>query len=171
MKVASPGTDLLLFGRVLAHPRRQWSSWHTLVRDLFAAGGVTITTPPAEGNEPIYAKTVIQPDGDVLVLVHGAHVTDADVLATHQQRVSQWYVQARTTVHQVVATLRVMVWTVSVAAAATFDSITAAAVRWQVGLLVAGVFLPVARWLLGRLAKNLLKARIDRVLHGAGVVG
>ncbi len=37
--------------------------------------------------------------------------------------------------------------------------------------LVTGAVLPLAQWLFGRLATKFLKARIDRVLYQAGVVG
>lgn len=169
MTLAAIGTDLVLFGRVVAHPRRHWSRWHALVRDLFGCGGVTIDTPPAGGDEVIWVRTVIQPDGDVLVLVHEDHVTDDVVLAMHQQRVSHWYEEGQATVRQALVTLRVLIWGLSATAAASLGSVTSSLVRWEVGLLVGGALLPFLRWLFGFLANDLLQGRIEQVLHQVGV--
>lgn len=179
MTLAGLRSDALLFGGVLAHPVRQWRSWHGLARDLFGYGGVTIDTPPAEGDEEklaktaVQARTVIQPDGDVLVLVRvddDDRLPDGPVLAAHQQRVGEWYEQGREIVGQAVVTLRVLIGTLSLVAATTLGSFTWSMVSWQAGLVVLGAAVPLGRWLLGRLARGLLQGRIDRLLRTVGVV-
>jgi hypothetical protein len=53
-----------------------------LVWELYAEGGVTITTSAHEGNA-VLARTVIQPDGDVIVRVSDAARGDPAIWARH----------------------------------------------------------------------------------------
>ena len=63
---------------------------------LFLDGGMTIETPPGRSeDEPIYLRTVIQPDGDVVTFLNGAYPSDLlagqsgaeDLIAEHLARV------------------------------------------------------------------------------------
>lgn len=66
-----------------------------LKADLLSAGGVTIDTPvpPPEAADafPVAARTVVQPDGDLLFFVGDAYFVDPDVRQLHAARVSAWF--------------------------------------------------------------------------------
>jgi len=82
-----------------------------LSAELYSAGGVTIDTAidpqdePSEG-VPIAARTVIQPDGDVVCLVTDRYCLDADLRIAHGRNVAAWYGRAESTLSEAVAVLR-----------------------------------------------------------------
>lgn len=62
---------------------------------MLQAGGATIETPPQQApDQTVLARTVIQPDGDVLVLVHGNYVRDGQLQRDHSAVVSGWYARS-----------------------------------------------------------------------------
>ncbi len=167
--------DVLLLADLALHPLRWWKAWRSLAGELFKQGGVAIDTPPAGEREPVALRTVIQPDGDVLVLVREAPVPDDQLLAEHRRRVDRWYQGNRDAVHQAAGALRAMVSTLSLGSAAA--SGWAAFERASgfpgvlLGLVLPCVVFPVAKLGLGRLASTFLRRRMDRWLGGASPVG
>ena len=94
-----------------------------LYAEITEAGGSTIDTPlPSGGTHPLAARTVVQPDGDVICLVHPSFLTDAGLRLTHQQRVEERLEQLRATVDRVGA----MVRTASIAGAGLVGATTGA---------------------------------------------
>jgi hypothetical protein len=164
-------TDLRQLLGVILHPLRWWRAWRSLAGQLFLEGGVAIDTPPAAEGQPIDLRTLIQPDGDVLVLVRDGWEPDAGRIADHLGRVARWYDESRTVVLQSAGALRAVVMGVSVGAAGgsgwttldRLDGITGLAAALGVS---AGLF-GALRLGLGRLGSILLRRRIDRWLGGA----
>jgi len=85
--------------------------------ELFLDGGATIDTaidePHAQpregrpsGGRPIVARTVIQPDGDVVCFATDRYCLDADLRAAHSHNVATWYRRAESTLSQAVALMR-----------------------------------------------------------------
>lgn len=79
--------------------------------ELYSSGGATIDTAghtgdqPSEGR-PIVARTVIQPDGDVVCFATDRYCLDADLRAAHSSNVATWYGRAESTLNQAVAMMR-----------------------------------------------------------------
>ncbi|MCA1672022.1 MAG: hypothetical protein LC799_07415 [Actinobacteria bacterium] len=78
--------------------------------ELFAAGGATIDTPePPDSPDDAFAvtaRTVVQPDGDVLVLVAERYCVDADLRRLHAVRVAAWFERLERTVTTTAVALR-----------------------------------------------------------------
>jgi hypothetical protein len=75
--------------------------------DLFEAGGVTIDTPePQTEDSLLAARTIIQPDGDIICLVADETTLDDDAVAAHTTRVAAWFQEFETTTHAATATLQ-----------------------------------------------------------------
>ncbi len=66
---------------------------HRLKSELLVAGGATIDTPiqSTEDAVQVAARTVVQPDGDILFFVGDAYLLDPDVRQLHSARVSAWF--------------------------------------------------------------------------------
>lgn len=66
-----------------------------LKRELLDAGGATIETPePPAGTADDFqlaARTVVQPDGDLLFFVAETYLAEPDVRQLHAARVSAWF--------------------------------------------------------------------------------
>lgn len=82
-----------------------------LSAELYSAGGATIDTavdPRGEPSEgvPIAARTVIQPDGDVVCFATDRYCLDADLRIAHGRNVAVWYGRAESTLSEAVAVLR-----------------------------------------------------------------
>lgn len=167
--------DLLVLAGLALHPLRWWKAWRSLAAELFRQGGVTIDTPAADEGEPIALRTVIQPDGDVLVLVREGPVPDDELLIEHRDRVDRWYQGNRHAVHQAAGALRAVVSSLSLASAAASgwagsqraSGLTAV----LLGFVVPCVVFPVAKRGLGTLASLFLRRRMDRWLGGASTLG
>ncbi len=163
--------DLRLLGPVAAHPVERWRAWRTLAVELFGAGGATIDTPPAQEDEPILARTVIQPDGDVLVFVDEDRATDAELLGAHTRQVGEWYQRSHATVRQAVVVVRTLALAFGGGVAAACGWVTGDLVNRAVGAMVFGALLPLGGWACGLVASALLRHRIDGMLRGLGVEG
>lgn len=161
--------DAILLGGVVAHPVRQWRAWRDLAVELFREGGATIDTPPAPEHQPIRASTVIQADGDVLVFVEEGTLEDHELLATHAQRVGEWYARSRGTVRQAAVALRAAAFTISGAVAAVCGLITSSVVNRLAGLALFSALLTAGSWLFGMVASAVFRRRIDRILRRRGV--
>lgn len=75
--------------------------------ELFEAGGVTIDTPGAQaGASALVARTVIQPDGDIICLVGDEASFDRAAVAAHSAQVAAWFQDFATTTHTAAATLQ-----------------------------------------------------------------
>ncbi len=136
-----------------------------LYAEITELGGATVdTTLPFCGPHPLAARTVVQPDGDVICMVHPYLLADADLRRTHQHRVEERMGQLRGAVGQVSAVAR----TASVAAGAVVATVSGS-VAWAVGnasasllaLALSMTVVPVAR----EGAKAALRWKLRRVLH------
>jgi len=174
------GNDLVLLGDVVAHPVRQWRSWRDLVIGFLGEGGATVDSPPpvaGEPNEdrPIGARTVIQPDGDVVVAIDRSVLGDADLLRGHGQQVDEWYARSAATLRQAALAVR--------AVAVVLSGMVTLASAWTSGLrpplYVAVPFLGVAwtgfGWLVAKALRpvlgTFLRVRIGRLLRRPGPTG
>jgi len=142
--------------------RRVVTAFRQLRDELLAGGGSTIESTTDEG--AVYARTVVQPDGDVLWLVSPAALRDRSLLDTHAAAVLEWYERSGETV----ATLQgylARVLTLARAVLAAIAVIVGAAIGlvgnpWAglASLLAAGVLATVAavvfRSVLGRLLRR-----------------
>lgn len=172
MRLKALWSDLLLLLAVLRHPVRQWTAWRDLA-GLLGDGGVTIDTPPAPEGHPIGARTVIQADGDVLVIVAEATLRDDVLLCEHARRVDEWYERSRGAVARGALALRALIATVSTAISAPGGWSTFRRLGGLAGVL-GGAFafltlLVLVGWLLGRLASVLLRRRMKGWLGGGGL--
>ena len=117
--------------------RADWTDFRETAVALLVDGGTTIESP-ADG--PVFARTVIQPDGDALWFVSEEAADDQALLEAHTSRVAGWCERsgaAVATMRQIVAafqravaTLLAVVWT-GVTAASGF--------AWGWWALAAGV--------------------------------
>jgi hypothetical protein len=83
--------------------RADWSRFRENILPLFADGGATIES---SAGDPPYARTIIQPDGDVLWFVSAGAADDEEALEAHSALVTGWYdgtAAASATVRQIVA--------------------------------------------------------------------
>lgn len=166
---------LCLILDLIFHARAHWRSWRKLAKALFNEGGATIDTPSLPGLAPL--RTLIQADGDVLVIVHQDDPLDEEVLRRHGQRVDDWYTQVRAALRRAEVMLE--------AVAAPISSIPSAWSGWRawgagpadgitavVPAAVASVVVFfIVRKVVGWVAYALLKTRIDKWLGGAGITG
>src|SRR5262249_36961150 len=66
---------------------------------MFGRGGICFDSPtPAAACDPILTRTVVQPDGDVLLIVERTIWSDSDValLAEHRGQVAAWIARVNT---------------------------------------------------------------------------
>ena len=163
---------LLPLGLFLLYGGRRWSAWRSLTSQLFEEGGAAIDTDaPAEGTS---LRTLIQIDGDVLVIVRGELPT-ADLLAEHRKRVERWYEENRTVVRQTVGSLRMVTDGLSLVAAAgsgwsTFEAFEGSLLSALGPVVAAGVF-PTLRIALRWVASSILRRRAGAWLGAVGGEG
>lgn len=145
-----------------AEVRRRWADFQKLRNNLFDQGGLTIESPSGQcQGEPLHARTVIQPDGDVLWFVHEESEAHAALLRAHCDKVADWYRQANTTLSNLSACLKMLR-----ATAATIAYGCTAAGLWSWWGLTAAVIAPVlvqliARAVLGRLLRKGMAATLS----------
>jgi len=83
-----------------------------LAAELYSAGGATIETAVddfsrrPEVGAPIAARTVVQPDGDVVCFATDRYCLDADLRVAHDRNVAAWYGRAESTLSEVVTLVR-----------------------------------------------------------------
>jgi hypothetical protein len=86
-----------------------------LERELFQQAGATINTPDTREDDAgateavaptVHARTVIQADADVLVLVHPDRVHDVELINAHLEQVGAWFARLEATMTAMVAWLR-----------------------------------------------------------------
>ncbi len=121
--------------------RADWTRFRETVLPLFAEGGATIESP-ADG--PPYARTVIQPDGDVLWFVAEGAADDEVALEAHSALVTDWYdgtAAASATVRQIVAAFQ---RSIAGALAVLWTVVTVASgINWGWWALAAGALAAV----------------------------
>lgn len=83
---------------------------HRLKAELLVAGGATIDTPiqSTEDTIQVAARTIVQPDGDILFFVGNAYLLDPDVRQLHSDRVSTWFTGLESIVTSTAVALRGM---------------------------------------------------------------
>ncbi len=78
-----------------------------LYAEITQAGGSTIDTPlPSDGMHPLAARTLVQPDGDVICLVDPRFLADAELRLAHHRSVEERLEEVRATVDRVGAMVR-----------------------------------------------------------------
>jgi hypothetical protein len=141
-----------------AELRRRWGEFQALRTDLFDAGGVTIDSPPNQVNgSPIHARTVVQPDGDVVWMVDERVVADLAQLRAHTESVIRWYESASDTVTTLGLYLRTVLTGLSASLGVIVGIGSMAQWDWRggaVALVVALVAEPIGRWVIGRLMRK-----------------
>ena len=142
--------------------RGRWEEFRRLGVASIDRGGVTLDRPQrAPEGTPLLARSVIQPDGDVLFFVREEEAA-ADVHA-HVSTVLQWYQDAAGSLRTIVAALLLVRWTGAGALAISSGALTAAWSAWwstAFALVVAGVAVPVLRWVIGLGVRRFLTARL-----------
>jgi hypothetical protein len=141
-----------------AELRRRWDEFRVLRAELFDTGGATIDWPRdvSEGS-PLLARTVVQPDGDVLWVVHEDFVTDAGMLRSHSESVAGWYESASDTVTALRLYLRTLLTGASVMASAVAGIGSFQEWGWwaaAVALALVLVLEPIGRAVIGRLMRR-----------------
>ncbi len=168
--------DLPLLLDLIRHPVRRWGGWHTMAVELFGKGGMTIDTPATRDNDLIGFRTLIQPDGDVVVIVDDASLLDEDLLRRHRQLVTAWYERSTTMLRQVEVSLRAIITAVAVVVAVTLGLIGSeilanGILRLALSALISGVAFPLLRFGAKSLAYALVRRRMDAWVGGAGAAG
>jgi len=150
-------------------------SWRSLIVGFLVEGGATIDTPPAAEGEPIGARTLIQPDGDVVVIVARASLRDEALLAEHRRQVAQWYDRSRDAVRRATLAVSMALWAVRVSMFATMvvvgERTKAGAVS---GLVRQGLIFSLSSlggWLLGVATRAVSRLVIGRFMHKQGLAG
>ena len=111
--------------------------------ELYSSGGATVDTAGVDGREPtpdavIRARTVIQPDGDVVCFATYRYCVDAELRDAHHARVAEWYAGAESTLTRAVGVLRTLSLAAGVAIGTLAGGLSGAATSRPWGL-VAGV--------------------------------
>jgi len=133
------------------------------MRELFTAGGATIDTPePPDGpgdSFEVAARTVVQPDGDVLFLVADRYCLDPDVRRLHTARVAAWFERLEKTVTTTAVALR--------RAAVTLVSlvVTVSGLRAWRASLASGLAVLVVGSVLGLVAQAGLRSAAGHALR------
>ena len=130
--------------QVVAESRR-------LYAEITEAGGSTIDTPlpgPGAGPRPLAARTLVQPDGDVICLVDPRFLADPGLRVAHQQQVEERLDQLRGTVEQVgtmVRTLSLVGGAAVGTATGAFAGVVAGSAYSLVGFALSFATVPVWR--------------------------
>ena len=90
--------------------RRRWAEFARLRRALFDEGGAAIESPGDTHGRPgaLDARTVVQPDGDVLWFVDEVIARDARALRAHAESVARWYEESGRTTAALRAQLNIL---------------------------------------------------------------
>lgn len=167
--------DLPLLVEVLRHPVRGWVGWRTMAVELFRQGGMTLDTPASRRADLIGARTLIQPDGDVVVIVDDVSLLDDDLLRRHRQLVGAWYERSKTTMRQVEVSLRALIFAVAAVVAVASGWFTSGVVdgilRLPIGAAVSRVVFPVLRLAARNLVYGLVRRRMDTWVGSIGTAG
>jgi hypothetical protein len=137
-----------------------------VAEEMFQAGGAVIETPAGRTDgEPVSARTVIQPDGDVLHFIDRRELGNGPLLAAHAEVVDAWYRRASDAFGAVQSMLgaagRALAAGVGVVAAV----VSALALDAVVGLVVV-VVVPLALRVSTRLAVRIATRSVRRALAG-----
>lgn len=90
-----------------------------------------------EAGDGVLARTVVQPDGDVVCFATPRYCEDAEVRAAHRARVGAWYGKAESTVSDAVALLGNASVALGVALGALVGGMSGVAAGGLRGLVVA----------------------------------
>jgi len=130
---------------------------HGLKSNLLSAGGATIDTPvPPPGAAdtfPIAARTVVQPDGDLLFFVADAYLADPEIRQVHTAQVAAWFAALEHTVNATAVALRRAAFTLMAIVSVT----SAQAIRQSI---VSGVVVAVAGAGVGFLVQSGLRLAV-----------
>ena len=94
--------------------KRQWRVVRDLVQEMFKAGGVVIESPTdQQPGSLVDARTIIQPDGDVVHFLGDGCLRNEAIRTAHLDRVSTWYATSATAVGSIRSVWRAIVALVS----------------------------------------------------------
>jgi hypothetical protein len=146
--------------------RTRWQEIQQLRRELFSEGGVVITVPPdAADGAPLAARTVVQPDGDVVCFVSEAALhAGSSALGVQMRAVHEWYRKGTATVTALGFYLRALHGALTAVLAVGSGTASVPSFgwwSWGIGVLVTGLVLPLAREVTGRLLRRKLVGRLS----------
>jgi len=144
--------------------------------ELYASGGATVDTTDAgthrqpEPGAIITARTVIQPDGDVVCFATHQYCEDAELRGAHRTLVSDWYRSAESTVTTAAAALGVVSAAFGAAVGTLAGGVSGAAASrpWglAVGSAVGAAVVVVASLVVSTVLHSRLRRLGGRLLGG-----
>ena len=140
-----------------------------LSAELYSVGGVTIDTAidprdePSEG-VPIVARTVIQPDGDVVCFATDRYCLDADLRIAHGRNVATWYGRAESTLSEAVAMMRALSRALGAIISLLAGGLSAITTSGALRLVVPAIVVPLVFVAIGASAKFGLRRLVSSVL-------
>jgi hypothetical protein len=140
-----------------------------LSAELYSAGGVTIDTaidPRGEPSEgvPIAARTVIQPDGDVVCFATDRYCLDADLRMAHGRNVAAWYGRAESTLSDAVAVGRSLSRALGAIISLLAGGLGASTASGALRVVVPAIVVPLVFVAVGALARLVLRRLVSSVL-------
>ena len=137
-----------------------------VAEEMFQAGGAVIETPAGRTDgEPVSARTVIQPDGDVLHFVDRHELGNGPLLAAHAEVVDAWYRRASDAFGAVQSLLGTAGRALAVAVGVVAGALSALTLDAVAGLVVV-VVVPLALRVTTRMAVRIATRRVRRSLAG-----
>jgi hypothetical protein len=148
-----------------AEVKRQWVVVRELVEDMFNTGGVAIESPADQPTGSLVdARTIIQPDGDVVHFLGDGCLRNEALRTAHLDRVAAWYRSSATAVGSIRSAWRAIAGLVSGALGLLLG--VASAVLWGGYVWIAIlIVVPMAlsltlRSLLPRLLRKVIGPRL-----------
>jgi hypothetical protein len=148
-----------------AEVKRQWVVVRELVEDMFNTGGVAIESPADQPTGSLVdARTIIQPDGDVVHFLGDGCLRNEALRTAHLDRVAAWYRSSATAVGSIRSAWRAIAALVSGALGLLLG--VASAVLWGGYVWIAIlIVVPMAlsltlRSLLPRLLRKVIGPRL-----------
>ena len=137
-----------------------------VAEEMFQAGGTVIETPAGRTDgETVSARTVIQPDGDVLHFVDRHELGNGPLLAAHAEVVDAWYRRASDAFGAVQSLLGTAGRALAVAVGVVAAAVSALTLDAVAGLVVV-VVVPLALRVTTRLAVRIATRGVRRSLVG-----
>jgi hypothetical protein len=149
-----------------AEVKRQWDVVRGLVQEMFTSGGVAIESPADQPSGSLVdARTIIQPDGDVVHFLGDGCLRTEALRTAHLDRVAAWYRSSATAVGSIRSAWRAITALVSGVLGLLLGLVSALAWGGLVGIAIL-VVVPMAL----SLALRSLLPRLLRKVIGPGLI-
>lgn len=143
--------------------------------ELYSAGGATIDTAiedaagqqregPLREGVPIVARTVIQPDGDVVCFATDRYYLDADLRTAHDRNVANWYGRAESTLSEAVAMMRSLSRALGAIISLLAGGLGALTTSGALRVVVPAIVVPFVFFSVAGLARLVLRRLVSGVL-------